>query len=278
LEGESRPFSRQKVQEDVMNSKNLNIWQRWVAVGLVACLTMALMSVVVGCTRSKSGGLPTAAPKATATISAADVTTSATIVSVETPTSGMPPTLTTVPETTPTPSPIPTDTPPLPGALTHIVQAGETLYSIALHYNVTVDEIMMLNSITDASSLSVGQVLTIRPGKTPSGTPIPGGEIVHTVQRGENLFRIALRYGTTVQAIANRNNIINPSLIRTGQKVIIPVGGETSSPPEGIHVVQPGENLYRIALRYNTTVWAIATANGLSNTHFIYVGQRLRIP
>ena len=265
-----------------MNSKNVNVWQRWVAIGLVACLTIGLLAVTVGCTRSKSGGLPTTAPKATATISAVDVSASPTIISVEeTPTSGLPPTPTTAPEgATPTSPLAPTDTPPSPGTLTHTVQTGETLYSIALLHNVTVDEIMALNGITDSKSLSVGKVLVIRQGEVPSATatPVPGGETVHVVQRGENLFRIALRYGASVRAIADRNNIVNPSLVWTGQKLIIPVGGEPSPPSGKVHVVQPGENLFRIALRYNTTTWAIATANGLSNTHYIYVGQRLRIP
>jgi putative chitinase len=103
---------------------------------------------------------------------------------------------------------------------------------------------------------------------------------VHTVQRGENLFRIALRYNTTVEAIAASNGIRNPQLIYVGQKLTIPQGGGTT-PPSGsgqTHVVQPGENLFRIALRYGTTAQAIAAANNLPNIHLIYVGQVLRIP
>ncbi|MEA3460002.1 MAG: LysM peptidoglycan-binding domain-containing protein, partial [Chloroflexota bacterium] len=50
-----------------------------------------------------------------------------------------------------------------------------------------------------------------------------------------------------------------------------------TQPQYTIHVVQPGENLYRISLRYGTTVEAIMAANGLTN-YTIYVGQRLRIP
>jgi LysM repeat protein len=154
------------------------------------------------------------------------------------------------------------------------------LYSIAQRYDATVDEIMALNGITDPASISVGQVLTIRAGEVPPAavTPVTTQEIVHVVQRGENLFRIALRYGTTIQAIADRNKIVNPSLIWSGQKLIIPSGQGSTSPSDKIHVVQRGENLYRIALRYGTTPWAIAVANGLSNTRYIYVGQRLRIP
>ena len=59
------------------------------------------------------------------------------------------------------------------------------------------------------------------------------------------------------------------------------VAQKLRAPPPGggrTHVVRPGENLYRIALRYGTTAQAIAAANNLPNIHLIYVGQVLRIP
>jgi len=45
-----------------------------------------------------------------------------------------------------------------------------------------------------------------------------------------------------------------------------------------IHVVQRGENLFRISLKYNVTLQALMQANGISNPNLIYVGQVLRIP
>lgn len=121
------------------------------------------------------------------------------------------------------------------------------------------------------------------PTRTPTPTPTtppgtPGAPIVHVVQRGENLFRIALRYNTTVEAIAAANGIRNPQLIYVGQRLTIPRGGTTQPGGGRTHVVQPGENLFRIALRYGTTPQAIAAANNLPNIHLIYAGQVLRIP
>jgi len=108
-------------------------------------------------------------------------------------------------------------------------------------------------------------------------------QTVHVVQRGDNLYRIATRYGTTIQAIMNANGLSNPNFIWVGQRLVIPgkgsggsSGGGTAS--GGVHVVQRGEILARIAARYGTTVQAIVNANGLRNANFIYVGQRLRIP
>ena len=115
----------------------------------------------------------------------------------------------------------------------------------------------------------------------PTQTPSPTGEVTHVVQRGENLFRIALRYGTTVQAIASANGITNPSLVHVGRTLTIPSSGtEPPSPPAGdtTYTVQPGDNLFRIALRYNISYLYLAQYNGIASPSNIYVGQVLRIP
>ena len=107
------------------------------------------------------------------------------------------------------------------------------------------------------------------------------GSTVHVVQRGENLFRIALRYGVTVDALAAANGLSDGSRIYAGQRLVVPTGGSTASPAassSGTHVVQRGENLFRIALRYGTTHQALAAANGIANPNQVYAGQRLVIP
>jgi len=126
------------------------------------------------------------------------------------------------------------------------------------------------------------------PTATPvPGSPIPGGECVHTVAQGDNLFRISLRYGTTVDAIAAANGISNINLIRPGQQLNIPnctsggVPPDTGGPvtqPGRTHIVQQGETLFQISMRYGTLVRDIANANGISNINLIYIGQELVIP
>lgn len=105
---------------------------------------------------------------------------------------------------------------------------------------------------------------------------------VHVVQPGENLYRIALRYGVSVSALAAANGIIDPHRIYVGQRLIIPDSGSApaslSTSASGTHVVQRGENLYRIALRYRVSLRALAAANGIVDLNRIYVGQVLRIP
>jgi LysM repeat protein len=102
----------------------------------------------------------------------------------------------------------------------------------------------------------------------------------HTVQAGENLYRIALKHGLTYQALAAHNGITNPNLIFPGQELKIPASGGTAPTPsgDGFYTVQVGDNLFRIALAYNMLFTDLASANGLSYPYTIYPGQRLTIP
>lgn len=101
------------------------------------------------------------------------------------------------------------------------------------------------------------------------------GGCTHIVQRGETLTGIARCYGTSVWAIAQANGLANPNYIRVGQRLDIPTCGGYW---ERTHVVQRGETLTGIARWYGTSVGAIAWMNGLTNTNYIRVGQRLVIP
>jgi LysM repeat protein len=65
-------------------------------------------------------------------------------------------------------------------------------------------------------------------GKRPALVQQDGGPVIHVVQQGENLFRIAIRYGTTIDAIAAANGIVDVTRIYVGQRLIIPAG---SAPP-----------------------------------------------
>ena len=123
------------------------------------------------------------------------------------------------------PQPEPT-APPTSGETVHVVQPGETLFRISQQYGVSVDAIAAANGITNVNQLNVGQQLTIPSGDTAgSGAPPPAtGEQTHVVQPGENLFRIALRYGLTTAELAQYNGIANPNQIEVGQVIRIPPG------------------------------------------------------
>lgn len=111
--------------------------------------------------------------------------------------------------------------------------------------------------------------------------PAHADEVV-IVQPGDTLSGIAVRYGTTVQALMAANGLSNPDFIYVGQRLRLPGtsggGGAYSGGGGGVHLVAPGQTLSQIAARYGTTVAALVRANGLPNPDVIYVGQRLQIP
>ena len=99
---------------------------------------------------------------------------------------------------------------------------------------------------------------------------------VHVVQRGENLFRIALRYNLTTEQIAEANGITDISNIVVGQRLIIPI--EVAPAPERqVHIVAAGENLQSIAELYGKSVEELSQLNNITNINQIYVGQELII-
>ena len=111
--------------------------------------------------------------------------------------------------------------------------------------------------------------------------------VTHVVRRGETLWQLSQRYRITLASLAQANQISNKSRILVGQHLVIP--GQTASQSvapvviqpvaqQTVHTVRAGETLWRIALRYNITVGAVAAANSIANLNIINAGQRLIIP
>ena len=188
------------------------------------------------------------------------------------------------------------------GYTVHVVQPGETLYSIAMRYGVSAAAIASANNIYNPDLIYAGQSLVIpgsyAPPAPPAPHPAPGGTYV--VQLGDTLSAIAWKFGTTVSALMAANNITNPNWIYAGQVLVIPGAGSyppsyppnypPSNPPGHqpppheppacgfTYTVCHGDTVSSIAARYHTTVQAVARANGLSYPYVIYPGQRLHIP
>jgi LysM repeat protein len=119
--------------------------------------------------------------------------------------------------------------------------------------------------------------------------------IVHTVQRGESVITLAQRYGSSVDAIAQRNGLGANYLILVGQRLLIPVpvpppatvtpvpvvGPNQQIPPIGtgnVYVVRAGDTLARIARLFNTTPEALAQLNGIVSEASLQRGQSLQVP
>ncbi len=209
-------------------------------------------------------------------------------------------------ELTPLATAAATSAPPASGTGTtaYTVQLGDTLYSIAAKYGVTVQQIQAANPGLNPTLLVPGTVLNIPAPSTAAGaTPTPlgfatavpvapstGGTTTttacpsrYTVQRGEWFYAIARKCGVTVQALRAANPGRNPNVLYPGQVLNIP-GGDGTTPPgpsDGTtsnYTVQPGDTLYSIAVHFGKTVYALQLANHLASPNWIYPGQVLIIP
>jgi murein DD-endopeptidase MepM/ murein hydrolase activator NlpD len=160
-----------------------------------------------------------------------------------------------------------------------------------------------------------GAVASIEPPPLASPGPTPvarmggptswsavGGSVV-TVAPGESLDSLAIRYGVPATEIARANQISNPSDLKPGRTIVIPVRVASAAPApvatspaferpsapakpliasvkagSGVHVVQPGQTLYGIAREHNVRVEDIAALNGLSPNQPVKIGQQLKLP
>ena len=148
---------------------------------------------------------------------------------------------------------------------TYIVQKGDSLWSIANKFNMTVSELKNLNNLTN-NLLSIGQVLKIKDSSN-------NGKTTYTVQKGDSLWVIANKYGITTEELKRYNNLTS-NLLSIGQVLKIPQG-KTST--ENIYTVKKGDSLWTIANRYNTTVEKIKVLNNLTS-NLLSIGQQLKIP
>lgn len=133
---------------------------------------------------------------------------------------------------------------------------------------------------------------TVTPVPTQANTPAPPTR--YTVRLGDTLGSIAERYGTTIEKIQQFNSLQSTEVIQVGQTLLIPVAGSTPNPTNTprptetfvagptpgtvLHVVQSGDTLLGISLKYGVPMNIIQRANEIKDAETIQVGQQLVIP
>ncbi|HVO42256.1 MAG TPA: LysM peptidoglycan-binding domain-containing protein [Aggregatilineales bacterium] len=153
-------------------------------------------------------------------------------------------------------------TTPAQAAGTYVVQTGDTLFSIAAKFGVSVSELATINKIYDVNALYVGQTLILP-------NPLPAG-YVPAYPTNPNPVN---------QPIAPASPYQPGVPIYTPPIVTYPVGTTvTTVTSYRSYVVQPGDFLSSIAARFGTTPQAILAANFITDPNLLYVGQLLTVP
>jgi LysM repeat protein len=209
---------------------------------------------------------------------------------------------TPVPQPTDTPVPVDTNT-PVPDAPDTPVPTQTPLPTITEDPTPTRevdDSVIIPVPIETATPTSMAAPTEVAIGG-PFSPTFPG-TLTHTVRSGDTVGRLAVLYGSTIEAIIEANNLNPNALIFVNQPLMIPVplaAPATSTPtvtPEIIaevpaapdfgtggvsgitYIVRPGDTLFRIAIQHNTTTNALAAANGIADINLIRAGQQLIIP
>ena len=199
--------------------------------------------------------------------------------------------------------PVKIATPDVDGKVFHVVEAGQSFWSIAVTYKITIRDLEIWNNLSRDYKLQIGQRLFI-PGSNTEGyaTPTPvgmvhvstpdlDGKIVHTVQVYQTLSTIAQAYGVNVDTILALNGIQVDWPLQIDQKLLINPGTVTPSPtprpltpiekltPESdgkyYHIIQSGETLSWIASLYEISMVDLMAWNGLSASSIIRPDQKL---
>ena len=157
----------------------------------------------------------------------------------------------------------------------YIVKKGDTLYSIANNYNITVAELKKINNLAN-NTISIGQKLYI---KNDTNENITDTEDFYTVQKGDTLYSISKKFNISVEEIKKINNLKSNTL-SIGQKLNLNGNlpdNETNEIEYDNYTVQKGDSLWSIAQKYNITVNKLINLNELENT-ILQIGQNLKVP
>ncbi len=109
-----------------------------------------------------------------------------------------------------------------------------------------------------------------------------GGDAV-IVNKGDTLYSIARRTGTSVKHLASANRLRRPYTLEVGQRLVVPARQTAMAAPpppaaQKIHVVRRDETLYRISVNNGTSVATLASLNGIRPPYDLAVGQQIRLP
>ncbi|MGF7058071.1 LysM peptidoglycan-binding domain-containing protein [Brassicibacter mesophilus] len=159
-------------------------------------------------------------------------------------------------------------------AWTYQVQAGDTYWKLSQKYGVSLDSVLKANNANYNSGLNIGDKITI-----------PDNIFYYTVKSGDTPWIISQKFGVSLDKLLQTNGMNQYSVIYVGQTIKIPsavqgINNNQSQP--GIsyktYIVQSGDDLWKISLKFGVQVSEIAKSNNISENKMLYVGDKLLIP
>lgn len=162
---------------------------------------------------------------------------------------------------------------------TYTVQKGDTYYLIAKKCGVTLSALLSANGATNNTVLYAGQKITIPNTEK--------GHNTYTVQKGDTYWIISQKYGVSLNSLLTINNANENTVLYVGDVVKIPYSDQSDSggkPSDSAyvtyttHIVQNGDTLWNIAIKYGIPYSELLEVNSLSESSRIYTGMQLTIP
>ena len=164
------------------------------------------------------------------------------------------------------------------GYFLHTVTKGQSLYSIASMYHISVDDIVRLNP-GSKEQIRAGQALKIPQAQYSN----EDGKQFHTIQAGETLYQLTLKYHVTAQAICKANPGLSAENFRIGQVILIPLEQEqeteaTQTPAEKPAIQGPVQSRCKDMhkVKRKETVFSVSREYGISEQELIAANPELK--
>ncbi len=159
-----------------------------------------------------------------------------------------------------------------PSGPVYIVQAGDTLWEIALRFGVSMDSLQTANGLSDPGQIKAGDELII-----PGMEGIQGKLVTTEIGFGESLRSLSRRYRVPIPSLAQLNHLATPLDIYVGKNLVIPETSSQDAPVKRMALTS-GQSLFELAILQGSDPWTIASSNEISSTWGVLPGDILQTP